>query len=1312
MFVIVMIIVGVFVFTDTISGIVTHLKEMRGINTFVKRPNSRHVVVCGNPQLSDLVRFTSEFYATNRVSNNSAKVVVMVEKQSWTDAEWLHSIARTDFLKKRLVSLTGSVRSTGDLERAQMSSADAVFMLSSPVNGLDPTTTDTASIMDILAIRNYRTDIPIYTTVLLKSSIAQVRVAQASPASVNDPELLFRGRMHGNSQYHGLRREMLIEAAHSIPKHLRDSAVERVATNQEKGELESGEILLGGVAHVMKSEHRGLSPAADSLGGERRAQGQRRQLQEKYIALLPQEGDDDLAASSAICLQDIHAAIMAAHVKANGVGTLATNMVLDINPQSVPGEPAWLSEYHLGAICNLTHLVIPAQLDAVRVDDIAVLLYDHGLVLMTTSEHPSGFDRKLVLNPSTKLRKGDVGMFLTYHRSRYACPALMLAALKYEADDCPFGEGHAFRVDETYTSGPDSTLGGQSTDKFKDASTGNDSQGEPQRKLSTYEDGTGPENDDPRNIAGGLGLNERDSSMGSEAKGGNENGAVVDTALHLDGEESLEPSPNRGECVSYSNDSALPLRAHAAVTSSLLHNGRGSAAHSNRSQLAPASAKPVVLPRNDAIAAACDLYSSGGDAKDTETDDCLSEPKHVPRRRRPLRDTRPERRPVQHSDGYIPDGIKHHIIVVIEGASALDNLALLAKYLWRSRKRTKRKYVKRHPNIPLVVVSPVMTDACRESFSQYEGKCIFFISDQPSSRVTWQRAKLSSANGVVMLADYALPLEQADARVIFTLMTLDTVIKADQNVFVVAELVDEKSLEFLREPTMPRRVGVALGDAFADGNMDLLENRAADNGSGAGVLRRNGYSEPTSSSSESALHKKMSQLAARVGRRVRVQVGDGNGHDVDPVVENQGDAALRQLPRGTCGDIRGARKARRGGGRDGKDPTNSGEIGFPSSQDLARSDVMRARRGVLLSGSRYASGDLLLPSASLTLLLREYLEPGFVQFCTELLGAGREFGSLKVRLVRIPSSLFESTASVSLVGSGRCVPYRELFVRLVRLGATPLGLYRSGAAPVRVPTRKRVHRGPDFEAECLRFVTNNACSLHRKAELEPKENVLRRALRFVLDTFRDVSPEAQVERMANDEWLLDGSSSGNADDFMDVGTSDALGESAAPNLSGGSRVRTAGFASSGPQSAATDAPPRRDSTSHERFECGNREAFGSSSPTREYSNIAHMDVGKRSKSPLGHRPSSTFANFWNVAAMASPMRRRTQNHTSIPDAFSESVLVGNKLPYVFTMPEPYTLVSERDGVYILCDGDFELPRCWAEGYAQDSMNNSYMARAT
>lgn len=558
----------------------------------------------------------------------------------------------------------------------------------------------------------------------------------------------------------------------------------------------------------------------------------------------------------------------------------------------------------------------------------------------------------------------------------------------------------------------------------------------------------------------------------------------------------------------------------------------------------------------------------------------------------------------------------------------------------------------------------------------------------------------------MILADYGLPWEKSDARTLFALMTLDTFIKPEQDCFVVAELVEEKSLEFLREPLQPRRVGVGFGEG-SEAEVPVGENSSG----GGGSVRRTSFAL----SGQADLKKRMTNLAQRLGMKSgnREQISVRRRQNREQEMRGSASSVRRassirkSMQRGSVGNNGGASvyNAASGGiyAESGLEATsNRDAIG---GDDSEHSDMFRTRRGVLLSRGQYASGGLLLPSASLTLLVREYLEPGFVDFYTNLLGA-ENHGSLKVRLVRIPSSLFDTGVSVSRVGTNRFILYRELFVRLMRLGVTPLGLYRSGLAPTRVPTRKRANRGTVLEEEAVEFIAHNPCSLPPKEDKPAVGGILNNIGCF----FSSVNPVAQMERKIDQDWNIGHDTVSMTGSEEEAGAADSF-EVLSGNLES---VPEPEPASVGESSLGFPDRPYRPLASIERG-CTSLER--ERTPTER--GRASIERGRASydRRPSSRRTSidrpnssgapgeSSRASIPKTSSMsrirdaAIPALRKIRGDAGdSPGTFTESPKAGNNLPYVLTMPEPYTLVSERDGVYILCDSDLELPRTWGEGY--------------
>jgi Ion channel/Calcium-activated BK potassium channel alpha subunit len=1155
-FAVLMIGLGIVVFTQTVGQIVEQVQRQRGSGSFVKRANSRHVIVAGNPNLPDLSRFFSEFYSMSRMSNSLAKVVVLVENPSWSDTEWNRRLVSNDFLQRRCVFLIGSVRSHQDLHRARVATADAVFLVTSEVGGAeDASARDTSNVLDVLAIRNVRTDIAIYTTVLRKQALAHTTFALSTPSATNDPDLFFRGHMHGGAQYHGLVNEI-------------------AALNSRSGITDkTSETVLDGVAFRAKEKEVSSNCA--------------------LTASSRPPGEQDLFLSTAICLQEIRTALIAAHVQANGVGTLMTNIVLDFETKPSSEDPPWLSEYQLGASCQLVHLVIPPQLEDVRLDDVAVELYDYGLVLMTTTPDPDTANPDLVLNTRTCLKAGDVAMFLTYHLRRYAHSALMMVALKY-ASGCGWtvGEGHG--VDKSVN-----------------------------------------------------------SSM-----------SAVDKIFPLD-----EPSTTSSS--TYKASPGGPVGADSLSSHGILHRPRGNASHANIATF------PDVLPCNDALEAAADDDNDDdehdnqglGDTSNTNTgldrdrnvdlhpyrkgmaSDQISAANYGLEVIDPMPDVFLQGDPIVR---YIPDKLRQHLIISTEGETPLQHLPLLLKYIWQSRRLPSRYRWSACHRIPVVVVHPAFPDNYRASFAKYDGKCLFFVEGCPTVRATWKRSKLQAAKGVVILADGALGKQATDASTIFLLMALDSFIKDSQNVFVAAELTEDQSLEYLREPHRPRRVGADHGDDDDDNKEEKYRkdaavlkatsvdiNRATDVSASVAGEKHEEDDKGSASRDRDAVFKTGSQLPSMTNRASSVE----NAAMAGGAVEAQVSSSRISL----SNDGLGRAVARYA--VPAPDPAENTSDSPPPEM------LSRARRGSQFSRSRYASGDLLLHSPGLALLVREYVEPGFIKFYTEILGAGEKLGALKIRLVRIPASMFES-ASTQISSNGQlAVGYRVVFTRLMQLGATPLGLYRSGAAPVRLPTCRRARRGPEIEIEFLQYVRDNPAECSELGDdVEEKLTIKQRALKILRDV-SDLAPQRYAERQAAKAWGL---ASHHEPDAANNGSEENDDASASNVHQSSSRLM--------------------------RADRGNHES-NTSSPT----------------SQERRRARTIPSQFAEKMRLAPTRFRGRENSLDNEGEFEEQARpASNMLPYVFCFPEPYSLVSQRDGVYIMCDADFQLPRAWGEGYSQSA----------
>ena len=1139
------IIVGIVVFTTVISELVEHASRGRGSGSFVKNSHTRHVIVTGTPTMTDLVHFISEFYSDSRNSNINSKVVVMVEDPLWSDVEWFQHIARNQFLQSRLQFLVGSVRNQLDLQRARISTADAVFILTSPSTGEQPSIQDGRTIINTLAIRNVRTDIPIYAQTLLEDSNLQAEIALKSTSTFSKEDTYFRDKelMGKHHEYPGLFHKVLQKELVEIPR-----------IHKKEGREYFEEVL---------QHYENLESHVD-------------------IHDIDPRSTRDLQMSEHVCLQEVHMALIAGNLQANGVGTLLSNMYLDVRTAKLSkDEPSWLAEYHMGAACSLTYAVVPKELHEVVIKDIAVDLYHLGVLIIATS-HPKNVQPRPVLGTDMFLRYGDLVLLLTYHEYKYVCAALHVVALRYSRGELRH------------------TLAG-----------GHGSYG-----ISTS-------------------LAEKENAHASYDNAGERGPELPPRPIRSNSTSIVEPSQGTRPPM-YANVSADDLDALA----DLALNGDGG--HRG-------------------------LRASG-------TSEALREKK---------------------TDGYMPDNLKGHIILAMEGDAPLGNLPLLLRNLWR---RGERKAMQVGRKAKVVVVHPSINDDFRLRFSRFEGISLFFVQGPPTARATWKKAKLNTAKSVATLADFTKPWSLSDARTIFTLLTLDISTSADHDLFICSELVDEKSLEFLREPTHPRRRGASLGESTdqnhaeeKDFDPEIFESKVHEKRPAA-QHKKKPIVQPKKSPAIQAkkspmLQPKRSPILQPKKSPMQSKENPRN-EDLEPPEITLNDYGSRKqsignIVRNPVRKLGMDRNQSTGGHKSvksgeyksfGKNAVPSPDSPDGESDDFGvdpsnRPGAARARRGTLFSRSRYASGELLVQSSAITLLAREYIEPGFVRFFTSMLGTEASSPGMKIRLVRIPQAMFEPGRGFTCKKGRKLVRYNDVFKILVRVGVTPIGIYRSGVAPVLIPAKVRRKRGNAIldELELLQSGDDpdvDAAQTIRKGPI----GMVQRVSQLIRNIFNEIVPQRRREAEGREE--IDG----KVDDASSIGIS----------------------------SDEEDDPILQEEDEGD-------DAYRAPSEDRieDFAQRAHIEI------PEVQRPSTDNPRLTPKAQQSSGLPawltpRRGPNTSrffydddeslEVPGQVKYTERKGSEslLPYVFTLPDPNTWCAETDGIYIFCHPSFELPSKWSE----------------
>lgn len=1156
------IIIGIIVFSSVVTELVEQANRDRGGGYFIKNSRTRHVIVTGNPTMVNLVHFVSEFYSDSRQTNVSAKIVVLVEKPAWSDTEWFQYIARNQFLQARLQFLMGSASNPSDLQRARIYTADAVFVLTTPPTGEDPSIQDTRTVMIILAIRNARNGIPIYAQTLLEGNNLQTHVALTTISSfsgVSDRDRAANDTDREKcARYPGLFYSVLQSEYQNLPK-----------AHQRTGRRYLQDILS---YHQQRDHCVDIHSSEDSLGAS-------------------------LKLSQHVCLQEIQMSLISGNIKANGVGTLLSNMYLDVQAAKLTKEdPPWLYEYHMGAAASLVYSIVPEELDGVCVKEIACDMFHIGLLLIATTDSVTVRPQP-VLSTNEVLRQGDLAMLLSYHDSEYVGAAFYLVALRY-------------------------------------------ARGELQHMFNP---------------------NTEANLMGAENN--------LDSAMS-DG-YSL---PNVSRVGMPSQTPRIDIQPATAIT-----------------------ARPTTTRTQNWLPTSLSFMNFSASVEDLDALADAEEQANL----LPTPGTVCEKR----SDGYIPDKLRGHIIIAMEGDAPLHNLTLLLRNLWHKDNRKVRRRAKRSR---IVVIHPSIGEEVRKRYARFERDSLFFVEGSPASRTTWRKAKLSSASAVASVADITQRDNLSDARTIFTLLTLEVTTANDQDLFICSELVDEKSLEYLREPIHARRRGASLGEPVERLMSTYVDGPLFPSGQGSMAgpvpsIRVGPRGDTTDEITPSTVGQipvnagraqnffEMQSMRSRVdgdcepgpanpdwqmGRFESLREGGTTGHPTrlqrltSKAKPNRKVGMKLAATKPPMSVLSGEAKSITGNLGPEAVPHESFEIGADPNN---RPGAARARRSTLFSRSRYASGELLVQSSAITLLAREYIEPGFVNFFTNILGTDVSHLGMKIRLVRIPETFFDAERGFTEESGRPLIRYNDVVEILFSLGVTPLGIYRSGNAPVLIPWKMRRKRGPSIVYELEPFLEQVARESDISRTLGKGLKSSGSIIKGIIDKLRDIDPAKRREIQGQEEihgkvktLFLDESSdefnpNDDDDEIMDAQPSSSRFDPAA-----------------GVNDEQMEPKPN---AAHKRWSFN---VFGGENCNNSEDDGRMADWGQGFDREGENAPEERTDHGKEPPRV--PGRAKCL----------ERPIAENLLPYVYTMPEPNTWCAPTDGIYILCDPSFDLPSKWTE----------------
>lgn len=986
------IVFATYLVTREISLLIDALKsKRRGDGSYLTTTGSHHVVVTGHVKWEFLVLFVREFLSERE--NLDTKIIVLTSNSEWSEDEWNRFQMQSSFYDYHLMYLDGSPLREEDLARAQVERANAVFVLADPHRN-DPYLEDSDTLKALLTIRNYASHMPMYTMNALHDSSFQFKIAM-QPDDVElldiDRILLTRSRTFGGQ----LNMHMPVG-----PQPTADPMFESFA--REDGHGARGHTQLG-TAQQIELMALGLVPSRScpqqTFFGAEADEIFPRDEEVQFSTVGRSGGQASVkrrpASSESVCMQQLEMTLLAENVFCNGISTLVTNLSLRVTMEQRPSDPPWLLEYKLGAECGIRFLKLPESLRGVKYKDIAAALYDYGLVVIAT-------------RPSTEIHWQIIGV------ETEVDPDLIFAVISYHDDVARIGE-LADKFAQEYQE--DSESSGLSDAYAEPVGTDREPGSAVAGPAHSVEEQS---HDVVQSVEEAL-ISARDS-YSSELTG------VRDAADHR---RSEEPARDRRPQHRHSTDAGFPLDrqtpgGHAEVRARHASDRSGlfeASAQTTRTAIPSRSSKPAgsddgTPTRHDERPEGNPAPSHEGGSRQSSRKTNLDDAAAVPAR---------GVRTIYSNQDRLPT-MKGHVIICLDGDFPLLGLGFLLRRL-----RIKRPGQSR--NVPVVVIHPAFPKNFEREFARGPD-VVFLLKGNSLSDQTLEQASVGASKAILIMSSKLSGSSKGstDSKAIFTVMTLDSILREDAATFVCCLLDDEDSLQFLLSPRHARRQGLNLGEGgdnamfSSDSRQDLRSFRSATSFPripsrtySIGAQSASPFGPPTPSSAIGAFNTFASMRQESVGG-LRHRLSSHGGIPRSATVLTRSTSMRFEPAEAELEDA---------------DDNSVQNMQVAHDMQVGMREEMHER-------SRFASGEMIISSLFSGILVREFAQSGFLNLVRELIGAGVHVQRSWIRQLDIPEAWTESAEGMD----GR--NYRETFLHLLGMGCISLGLYRSGVAPVRI----------------------------------------------------------------------------------------------------------------------------------------------------------------------------------------------------------------------------------------------------------------------
>lgn len=1322
LWIIFIIVFGAYLVTRKIGQVIDVVSSLRrGLGQFVKGEGVDHCVICGNVKWEYLKSFVLEFYGD--VRNNTKKLVVICDQPNWTEETWNKFFASHAEFRNNVVYLEGSCVSRDDLVRAQVDDAKAVFVLNNQHNP-DPYAEDSETLKRILTIRSYMPNIPIYSMCALRDSMHQITYALEHLSEIQEAEESMS------------RRASVSTGMNLISQEGAQTTILRSGGFGEEGD--------------------GTHPASAYYSGDFDDDDD-----DDGLLVASYDGSSDLK-SEAICMQEVEMSLLAENVFCNGLSTLLANLILRVNPQTKPTDQPWAIEYKIGSECRFEYVKLPLELHDKKFSDIAMIMYDYGVLLIATKRF---MDKKWrAVTPDTTIHLSTIGLIITFHSTHFLEKIMLHIArrvretydsmLETGSQDVPsLDDELATRSVPRHIIAGDSLTGDLAYDYegedgeddettnqpslFRDSGKSWPNPGRVLDEAAHYERNIGQPIADPRslpepsisvsplakppardpsrpliiaranvsNVPIGFATEPREASPRDRDKD------ILTTEPPLPSLNLAVPRTENtfAEITDDDGSSAAPS-SYPKVSTNAITNAEGDV------ELEGSRIGSGVRNLSRSVGSSSVVANSGDDnANDSEDGppSALREsesrkrgnmpmgkvvtfPQPIPGTgsgsagrngsngapsRKPSPDIKGGERPfIFFGDDELPMKASGHIVVCTIGQMAMMNLKLFLQRVWVARESAAE-------DTPVVAICSHVSEEDEADLSAYSSERLFLIQGNSLSVKTLERAQFQKAKAIVILAcEDKIDVDHMDAQAIFTVMTLDYLLGERSETFVCTMLDAEESMQLLRAPAHPRRRGADLGverDFSLEFGVSLDRMRSSRTmsripisgfsrflaGRGGELDSKRSFGNRTFSfgalSGAGDLPRSMSFVGIRnstyTDRKVAIERHLGIR---DPNVTS------RKFSSNSFGPYRNPLIPDDEGIMNMPSIGGASALNFlmnPSTLTIGGGAALHLPEGALGRGrglmgpmtcrardesferERYASGEMMISSTYMSLLIREYAMPGLMAVVRKIFGAGIGKNSRSkrcwIRTIHIPHKWI-------LAGEDGQRTYREVFEVLLGHGAVALGLYRAGDAMVRVA----LEIDPDFEED--EYVRSRTAS---------PESRYGPPLREESPATPRPAPYDPLAAPDEDEEEDHGLEMGG-DSVPRLRTSLSFERSAILH-----NLQTYGT-----------MEEREDEQAH-RTNQSDLEPGAEEQGTSEKIDIPPSIMFGLAEDVQAAQQSETIDD------VDPPYQKYTCPSSGRSAYFKEVPGGENVLPYVYTNPEAYTLVSEHDAVYVLVSPQMSLP---------------------